>query len=1006
MSQSFFERRSFLIILVMMLLLGFIGMGARRTLQSNRNDVRDWLPQDFEETAQHGWFQRHFPHEAFVLVSWEGCTLDDQRLELLAQKLVPPQPKATANDLPVFRAEVILADNLKADEEELARRQAMVDDEEQGPPLFASVLTGPRLIKQLLENHPTLTEEEVIERFRGSLIGPNDETCLVVTLTEAAGGKQLRPTIEKLRRIAEECDISEDDIRLGGPPVDNVAIDIEGERTLFRLAGLSAIAGLGISWFCLRSVRLTLTVFWIALLSAAVGLALFYFTYMLPTGGACDAIFLSMPSLVYVLAISGSLHIINYWYDAIREGGHAGAADRALAAGWWPCTMAALTTALGLGSLVISHVIPISKFGLYSAFGVLATLVLLFLLLPAYLNGYEESGRRMRSLFQFLRLTGLAAYVDSRLRAHRALYQGDSDSPTPQATKDPLVARFWRAVAHRVIGHNVAVSIVCAGLLIFFIGGLTRIEFSFKLMKLFSPNAEIIHHYAWLEEHLGPLVPMEIVIVVDNQECDGDKLTFVERMRLAEKVEAAIEGMATREKNPVREVGHAMSAASFAPNIERRKTGIWVADIGAESALNAGLRDSRDEFSDLGYLALDTERLDTDDPTLEQLALPKRIAQVLAAGGIKTLDEIGRCHDLTSIEGFQTEDVALVDQAILDWKAISDPTLEQLGIAAEVIEILKSRRIRSLKSLARQHDLRAIPGLTPQQAEQVTAAVGAWRFDHGKELWRVSARVEALTDMDYSLFLPDLKAVVDPVVKDYVRQQGVSGVEVRYTGLIPLVYETQHQLMAGLVNSLASAFVLIAIVMMFVLKSVRAGALSMIPNIFPVAIVFGLMGWVGIPVDIGTMMTAGVALGVAVDDTMHYLTWFRKGLDEGRDRKGAALLAYERCATAMTQTTLVGGLGLAVFAFSTFTPTQRFGVMMLALLTTALLGDLIFLPALLTGPLGRVFDHQKKGHRTAGKKFSDGPSEELPDDAVVPMDEKLAASRSRGSAGKQSFRAS
>jgi hypothetical protein len=103
------------------------------------------------------------------------------------------------------------------------------------------------------------------------------------------------------------------------------------------------------------------------------------------------------------------------------------------------------------------------------------------------------------------------------------------------------------------------------------------------------------------------------------------------------------------------------------------------------------------------------------------------------------------------------------------------------------------------------------------------------------------------------------------------------------------------------------------------------------------------------------MMTASVALGVAVDDTVHYLTWYRFGLDQGLNRKSAVMLAYERCATAMTQTTLIGGFGLAVFAFSTFTPTQRFGMLMLTLLLAALVGDLIFLPAILSGPIGRFF---------------------------------------------------
>ena len=108
-------------------------------------------------------------------------------------------------------------------------------------------------------------------------------------------------------------------LKLGGPPVDNVAIDVEGERTLFRLAGLSLVVGLGISMACFRSLRLTVMVFWVALLAAGIGMAAVYWT-----GSSVDAVMLSMPSLVYVLAISGAIHIINYYHDAIRETGLPG----------------------------------------------------------------------------------------------------------------------------------------------------------------------------------------------------------------------------------------------------------------------------------------------------------------------------------------------------------------------------------------------------------------------------------------------------------------------------------------------------------------------------------------------------------------------------------------------------------------------------------------------------------------------------------------------------------
>ena len=199
----------------------------------------------------------------------------------------------------------------------------------------------------------------------------------------------------------------------------------------------------------------------------------------------------------------------------------------------------------------------------------------------------------------------------------------------------------------------------------------------------------------------------------------------------------------------------------------------------------------------------------------------------------------------------------------------------------------------------------------------------------------------------------------DPVVDLTAKQLG-KPIEVTYTGVVPIVYKAQRTLLHSLINSIGWAFVMIAAVMMLLLRhrgiwplNVRGGLVSMIPNVLPVVLIFGAMGHLGVLVDIGTMMTASVAMGVAVDDTIHFLTWFRRGVREGMERRQAIREAYSHVAVAMTQTTLIGGLGLSVFALSTFTPTQRFGTMMLTLLVAALYGDLILLPALLAGPLGK-----------------------------------------------------
>jgi len=109
----------------------------------------------------------------------------------------------------------------------------------------------------------------------------------------------------------------------------------------------------------------------------------------------------------------------------------------------------------------------------------------------------------------------------------------------------------------------------------------------------------------------------------------------------------------------------------------------------------------------------------------------------------------------------------------------------------------------------------------------------------------------------------------------------------------------------------------------------------MLPNVLPVLMVFGGMGWLKIEVDVGSMMTASIALGVAVDDTIHYLNWYREELDKLKDRKLAILAAYKHCATPTFQAAIISGLGFSVFALSAFTPTQRFGYWMPVVLWSA-----------------------------------------------------------------------
>jgi predicted RND superfamily exporter protein len=236
----------------------------------------------------------------------------------------------------------------------------------------------------------------------------------------------------------------------------------------------------------------------------------------------------------------------------------------------------------------------------------------------------------------------------------------------------------------------------------------------------------------------------------------------------------------------------------------------------------------------------------------------------------------------------------------------------------------------------------------------------------GEQLWRISLRLSAMKDVEYGDFVAMLERMIDPELDKQLLAKAVSaetgelvdvrGIHATYTGMVPIVHKAQRSLLDGLLFGFGTDLALVVVAIVVLMRHWSSGLLIGLSSIFPAVAVFGWICWNDIVVDIGTVMTPSVALGVTIDDVVHFLLWFRRGIEKGMDRRNAVLLAYQGCARAMYQSWGVIGLGLSMFAFSSFTPTLRFGALMVALLTAGLAGNLCFLPALLSGPLGGVIE--------------------------------------------------
>ncbi|HEY2147854.1 MAG TPA: hypothetical protein VGH32_07945, partial [Pirellulales bacterium] len=188
MKNKFFTHHALKLLMLVTFLLPIILLGAKITLRSNRNDVKEWLPASYRETDEYKWFQKNFTNETFVLISWDGCTLNDERLKILSTKLMgePGQPTA-----------------------------------DKGPKLFSKLLSGRTAVDQMTAPPLNLSEEDAIGRLRGSIIGPDpaiNQTCAVFTLSKA-GKDTPRKAVETIYNAALDSGVPKAAIHMGGPPV-------------------------------------------------------------------------------------------------------------------------------------------------------------------------------------------------------------------------------------------------------------------------------------------------------------------------------------------------------------------------------------------------------------------------------------------------------------------------------------------------------------------------------------------------------------------------------------------------------------------------------------------------------------------------------------------------------------------------------------------------------------------------------------------------------------------
>jgi predicted RND superfamily exporter protein len=128
---------------------------------------------------------------------------------------------------------------------------------------------------------------------------------------------------------------------------------------------------------------------------------------------------------------------------------------------------------------------------------------------------------------------------------------------------------------------------------------------------------------------------------------------------------------------------------------------------------------------------------------------------------------------------------------------------------------------------------------------------------------------------------------------------------------------------------------------------VKLGLIAMIPNLLPIAFILGTMGWTGVPIDLANIIIASIILGIAVDDTIHFLHQFRVSHRQTGDVSGAIKISLEHSGRAIVSTSMILTCGFLVYIVASMVNLQRFGWLIALAIIYALLVDLVVGPALL-----------------------------------------------------------
>ncbi|GJL62771.1 MAG: membrane protein [Nitrospirales bacterium] len=274
--------------------------------------------------------------------------------------------------------------------------------------------------------------------------------------------------------------------------------------------------------------------------------------------------------------------------------------------------------------------------------------------------------------------------------------------------------------------------------------------------------------------------------------------------------------------------------------------------------------------------------------------------------------------------------------------------LEQLPEVGKVLSIATGMKVfKQLndQKVPEDYELAVLRKWTPDDVKN--ALMNPYLSSDGNEVRITMRLIESAPTLKRKQLIEKIKAYLIDEMKFSEKNVHLTGMAVLYNNLLQSLYTSQ-------ILTLGVVFVSILVMFLIAFRNVAISLIAIIPNILAAGIVLGVMGWLGIPLDMMTITIAAIAIGIGVDDTIHYVHRFQVEYPTYQSYRETIKACHNSIGIAMYYTSLIITAGFSILAFSSFIPTIYFGVLTGVAMLTALMSNLTLLAALLLvwKPLG------------------------------------------------------